>query len=466
MLKQPPQNIEAEQSVIGGVLLDPTAFWRVSDMIQEQDFYRKDHRMLWQAISEKLHSGQEPDAVTLGEWFEAQGLDELVGGMKYVLHLANTTPSAANIRAYAGIVAEKATLRRLLDASTSIAKLAHSPDGRTIEQVGEEARRLLADTMPIDARAVVSAKQAVKVSLARIHDRYAAGHAGVELSGLDTGIPSLNEATGGLQPKKLYILAARPSMGKSMVAGHIAATAGRNNKRVMIFSLEMASDEWTDRFLSADAHVDSSHIAIPHKAPEETWAKITASIQRIEQWPVFVDDSASQRLASIEARTMQMHAASPLSLLIIDHLGLVDIDDSKNVARQIGLVTKALKGLAKRLDIPVLCLCQLNRDGAGKEPHMVDLRESGRIEEDADGIIMLHRPHYYEPDNSPTPPGYTKAFIRKLRGGKTGTLHWNAAMHIMTVFESEPYSPPMIEPPPKQAGFKKRMPGKPYEARN
>ena len=456
MIKQAPQSIEAEQSVLGGIMLDPSAYWQVSDLIQEQDFWRKDHRLIWQAIGDKIKSGQDPDAVTMGEWFESQGIDELVGGQKYILHLANTTPSAANIRAYAAIVAEKATLRRLLDASTAIGKLAHSPEGRTIEQVTEEARRLLSDTMPVDSRAVMSAKQAVKVSLTRIHERYQDGLNGRDLSGLDTGIPSLNAATSGLQPKKLYILAARPSMGKSMVAGHIAAAAGKANKRVLIFSLEMASDEWSDRFLSADAHVDSSHIENPVKAPEETWAKITAAIERIQEWPIFIDDSATQRLASIEARTMQLHAASPLSLLIVDHLGLVDIDDNKNVARQIGLVTKALKGLAKRLNIPVLCLCQLNRDGAGKEPHMVDLRESGRIEEDADGIIMLHRPRYYEDDNSPTPIGYTKAFIRKLRGGKVGTLHWNSAMHIMTVFESEPYFPPVKEPPVKQEGFKRK----------
>jgi replicative DNA helicase len=433
-----PHSLEAEQAVIGGVLLVPTAFWQVADLVREQDFLRRDHQMIWRAIAELQAANEAPDAVSLGDWFEDKGIADLIGGGRYILELANTTPSAANIETYARIVADKATLRRMADAGAQITKLALHADGRPVPDLADEARRLLTDTMPLDARAVVSARDAVRTSIQRIQDRFNAGEV---LSGLDTGIDSLNAATGGLQPQKLYILAARPSMGKSLVAGHIASAAGRTGKRVAIFSIEMAADEWTDRFLAAEARIDSELLARPAQMSNVDWSRLTPATVEVCKWPIFIDDSGTQTLMSVQARAMQMHAAGALSLIVLDHLGLMDVDTEKNVAHQIGLVTKGLKAIAKKLRIPFLLLCQLNRGGAGKEPTMTDLRESGRIEEDADAVIMLHRPAYYEGDNSATPRGYTKALIRKLRGGKLRTLHWSVDLPTMRVEDGEEWIP-------------------------
>lgn len=441
---KPQHSIEAEQSVIGGVLLEPTAYWRIADAIVEADFFRRDHQLIWRAICELTSTGHAPDAVTLGEWFQAQGLAEMIGddrhrGASYVLMLANTTPSAANIGTYAKIVSDKATLRRLNAAGAMIAKISADPDGRTVAQIGDESRRLLSDTMPIDVRAITTARDAVKISFDRIQERFEAKS---EMTGLSTGIPSLDQATGGLQPGRLYILAARPSIGKSLVAGHVALSSLGDKNRIAIFSLEMPADEWTDRWIASTARVDAELLTTPRKIDDEVWTRITTGITAIRDMPILIDASGTQTLLSIEARAMQMHAASPLSLIIVDHLGLIDIDESKNPARQIGLVTKGFKALAKRLQIPVLLLCQLNRDGDGKPPALRDLRESGRIEEDADGVIMLHRPGFYQPENGTIPKGYCEAHIRKLRGGKLRTLHWHMDLARMRVEDSSEYVPP------------------------
>ena len=406
-----------EQSVIGACLLEPAAFWRVCDRITDADFREPRNAILWRAIEENMRAGRAADAVTLGDWLESNGIAETVGGTRYVWELANTTHSAANVEAYAGIVARDAALRRLERAGSAIA-LAAKAQGATPDEVADEARRLLSGAMPLDARAVTTAKIAVVESFKALQDRYERRE---QIAGLATGIPVLDDATNGLQGGRLYVLAARPSMGKSLVAGWIAAECGRQGRRCAIFSVEMTAQEWTDRWVASEGRIPSEHIVSPKKLDDGEWTRITSAMTTIQQWPVMIDDSPSQSVTTITARSTQMHAAAPLSLIVVDHLGLLDLTARKGETRAsaLGDATKAHKALAKRLNLPVLLLCQLNREADGREPTMADLRDSGRIEEDADGVFLLHRPGYYDHSKG---EGYTKLIVGKLRGGKRDTL--------------------------------------------
>ena len=406
-----------EQSVIGACLLEPGAFWRVCDRLSYEDFRDARHSVLWRAIEENLRAGRPADAVTLADWLEQAGVSEKAGGVRYVYELANSTPSAAGVEAYADIVARDAALRRLEAAGHAIA-IAAKQGGVTPAVVVDEARRLLDGAMPMDARAVTTAKIAVVESFKALQARYELKD---EIAGLTTGIPVLDDATNGLQGGRLYVLAARPSMGKSLVAGWIAAECGRQGRRCAIFSVEMTAQEWTDRWVASEGRIPSEHIVSPKKLDDGEWTRITSAMTTIQQWPVMIDDSPSQSVTTITARSTQMHAAAPLSLIVVDHLGLLDLTARKGETRAsaLGDATKAHKALAKRLNLPVLLLCQLNREADGREPTMADLRDSGRIEEDADGVFLLHRPGYYDHSKG---EGYTKLIVGKLRGGKRDTL--------------------------------------------
>lgn len=438
-----------EQSVIGACLLEAAAYWRVSDRLTADDFEDPRHAVLWRAIGEQLQAGNAADAVTLGDWLDHHGLAAQAGGTRYVLELANTTPSASAVESYAGLVAERAALRRLVSAGHGIALAAKRADA-VAAHVADEARRLLVDALPVDARAVVSAKTAVRESFDSLRARYESTDAH---SGLLTGIGVLDDATDGLQPERLYVLAARPSMGKSMVAGYIAGTAGMAGKRVAIFSAEMAAREWSDRWVSMVGKVSQSKITKPKTLEDGDWTRVTNAMAEIQTWPVMLDASPSHSVASILARTMQMQAAKPLDLIVMDHLGLIDLAIRKGDTRAnaLGEATKTFKALAKRLKVPVLLLCQLNREGDGHEPSLKDLRDSGRIEEDADGVFMLHRPGYYDASRD---PGYTRLIVPKLRAGKRETLEIYCDMDRMTVNACTHEQSAAAQPAPRpQRGF-------------
>lgn len=443
------RTLEAEASVIGACLLESAAYWRVSDRLTADDFADARHAVLWRAIGEQLQAGNAADAVTLGDWLDSNGLAAKAGGVRYVLELANTTPSAAAADSYAGIVAERAALRRIVAAGHAIA-IAGKRSDAVAAHVADEARRMLVDALPIDARAVVSAKSAVRESFDSLRQRYEADEG---YSGLVTGIAVLDDATDGLQPERLYILAARPSMGKSLVAGYIAGTAGQAGKRCAIFSAEMAAREWADRWVSMVGKVSQSRIARPKLMEDGDWSRVTTAMAEIQQWPVMLDASPSHSVATITARAMQMHAAAPLELIVIDHLGLLDLPMRKGDTRAnaLGEATKAFKALSKRMKVPVLLLCQLNRDGDGHEPSLKDLRDSGRIEEDADGVFMLHRLGYYDPSRD---QGYTKLIVAKLRAGKRDTLEIYCDLERMTVNACTHEQSAAAQPAPRpQRGF-------------
>jgi replicative DNA helicase len=447
---KPKFSIEAEQATIGGVLLVPEAFFRVADIVGEQDFYRRDHQMIWRAIKELQDRGHPPDAVTLGEWFEHQGIADLVGGSKYILELANTTPSAANIRAYAEIVQRHGVIRRLEDGAVEIQRLANDHGDLTPQECVAQAQKLLLDAIPRDARAVVTAKAAVKKSLKRIMERYQAALDGITIFGLSTGLPDLDEMIGGLEKGLLHVLAGPPSAGKSMLAGWIVRWNARLKKRIALFTIEMPAEGWTDRLIATQAHVNLKHIKRPINLAEEEWPKITAAIEAIQEWKILLDESSQQTLETIVARATQMHMEEPLDLIVIDHLGLMTLPKGdENQPYRIGLITKGLKKLAKDLQVPILLLSQLTKKGLVGKPSSGDLRDSGCILEDADVVMLAWRPAACEGVDSTIPKGYTEIIIVKGRDAGDGEVYYEAQLSTMSVY---PCARIVIKPKEERGG--------------
>ncbi|HEX7342234.1 MAG TPA: replicative DNA helicase [Rhodanobacteraceae bacterium] len=422
-LRLPPHSIDAEQAVLGGLMLAPEAFDRVADRLNEADFYRKDHRVIWRAISELAGKGMPCDAVTLGDWFDANNLAEMIGGSSYVVELANATPSAANITAYADIVREKSVLRQLIDAGTAITEDGYQPGGRKVTEVLEAAEQRVFHIAEAGARGrkdSVSMRDAVKEAFRILHQRYE--NRG-QLTGLPTGFTDLDEMTAGLQPSDLVIVAARPSMGKTAFSVNIAEHAAiRSKKAVAIFSMEMSSSQLAFRLISSIGRIHQQHLRTGDLA-EEDWPRVTSAITMLSEARIFIDDTPSLSPVELRSRARRLHREhNGLGLIVIDYLQLMQVPGSKeNRATEISEISRGLKALAKELDVPVIALSQLNRSleqRQDKRPMMSDLRESGAIEQDADVIMFIYRDEYYNPESNDK--GLAEIIIGKQRNGPTG----------------------------------------------
>jgi replicative DNA helicase len=437
-LRVPPHSIEAEQSVLGGLMLAAEAFDRVADRLNEADFYRRDHRLIWRAIGELSDKGMPCDAVTLGEWFEANNLAELIGGSSYLIELANTTPSAANIVAYADIVREKSVLRQLIDAGTEITEDGYRPDGRSTQEVLENAEQRVFKIAEVGARGrkdSVSMRDAVKEAFRILHQRYE--NRG-QLTGLATGFADLDEMTAGLQPSDLVIIAARPSMGKTALAVNIAEHAAiRGKKAVAIFSMEMSSSQLAFRLISSIGRIHQQHLRTGDLA-EEDWPRVTSAITMLSEAKIFIDDTPALSPVELRSRARRLQREhGGLGLIVIDYLQLMAVPGSKeNRATEISEISRGLKALAKELDVPVIALSQLNRSleqRTDKRPVMADLRESGAIEQDADVIMFIYRDEYYNPESPDK--GLAEIIIGKQRNGPTGVAKLTFLGHY-TKFEN------------------------------
>ncbi|HEX7339862.1 MAG TPA: replicative DNA helicase [Rhodanobacteraceae bacterium] len=440
-LRLPPHSIEAEQAVLGGLMLAPEAFDRVADRLSEADFYRKDHRIIWRAINELAGRGMPCDAVTLGDWFEANNLAEMIGGSTYVIELANATPSAANITAYADIVHEKSVLRQLIDAGTEITEDGYQPAGRKVQEVLEAAEQRVFKIAEAGARGrkdSVSMRDAVKEAFRLLSYRYE--HRG-ELTGLPTGFTDLDEMTAGLQPSDLVIVAARPSMGKTAFSVNIAEHAAiRSKKAVAIFSMEMSSSQLAFRLISSIGRIHQQHLRSGDLA-EEDWPRVTSAITMLSEAKIFIDDTPALSPVELRSRARRLHRDhGGLGLIVIDYLQLMQVPGSKeNRATEISEISRGLKALAKELDVPVIALSQLNRSleqRTDKRPMMSDLRESGAIEQDADVIMFIYRDEYYNQESPDK--GLAEIIIGKQRNGPTGTCKL-AFLGQFTKFEN--YAP-------------------------
>jgi replicative DNA helicase len=424
-LRVPPHSIDAEQAVLGGLMLDERAWERIADKLAEDDFYRKDHRLIFRAIGELSNKNQPCDAVTLGEWFESNSLTELVGGTSYIIQLANSTPSAANIAAYAEIVREKSILRQLIDAGTEIVGDGFQPEGRSSQEILETAEQKvfhIAETGARGKKGFVPMRAAVKEAFQILHQRYESKGS---VTGLATGFTDLDEITAGLQPSDLIIVAARPSMGKTALAVNMAEHAAlKSKKAVAIFSMEMSASQLAFRLISSLGRINQQHLRTGD-LQEEEWPRVTSAITLLSDAKIFIDDTPALSPAELRARARRLKREHDVGLIVIDYLQLMQVPGNKeNRATEISEISRSLKAMAKEMNIPVIALSQLNRSleqRTDKRPVMSDLRESGAIEQDADVILFIYREEVY--DKESPKKGSAEIIIGKQRNGPIGVVN-------------------------------------------
>ena len=424
-LRVPPHSIDAEQAVLGGLMLVPESLDKVADRLDENDFYRHDHRLIWRAISELANRGRPSDAVTLGEWFEDNDLVQMIGDASYLVDLVNATPSAANITAYADIVREKSVLRRLIQAGTDITEDAYCPDGREVQEILEIAEQRvfhIAESGSRGKRDLLSMSDAVKDAYRLLQERYQKRG---QLIGVSTGFIDLDNLTSGLQPSDLIIVAARPSMGKTAFAVNIAeAVALRASMGVAIFSMEMSASQLAFRLISSVGRIPHQHLRSGELA-EEDWPRVTNATKLLSPAQIYIDDTPSLSPIELRSRARRLYRENAgLGLIVIDYLQLMQVPGSKeNRATEISEISRSLKGLAKELNVPIVALSQLNRSlesRTDKRPMMSDLRESGAIEQDADVIMFIYRDEYYNRESPDQ--GLAEIIIGKQRNGPTDTV--------------------------------------------
>jgi replicative DNA helicase len=431
-LRIPPQSVEAEQAVLGGLMLAPQAWELVSDMLDEGDFYRRDHQVIWRAIK-SLESKRQPfDAVTVGEFFESHNLADLVQGGAYLIELASTTPSAANIRAYAAIVADKSRLRRLIEAGTEIVNDGFMPEGRNSDEIIADAQQAIARLTQVRAGDLKSVDDGLSEMVESMQRRMGEG----ALLGTSFGLPGMDDMTGGKQPGDLIIIAGRPSMGKTTLALQGAMAAGRP----LIFSLETKAGKLLSRMTSHVGQLPMRWITHPNDAPDFAFGKITEAARMVrERLTAAIYDGRRLTIDQLRSIAIREHRANPVREIVVDHLGYMKLPGKGRTDSEMGEVTKGLKELAGELNVPVVMLMQLNRgveSRQDKRPMLSDLRECGAAEEDADVVAMIYRDGYYNPSGALRE--YAEIFLRKNRDGEPGEIWTKPCLPEMRFDECEP----------------------------
>ncbi len=421
-LKVPPNSIEAEQALIGGLMLNAQAWDRVADVVVSEDFYRKDHRLIFETIARLVEDGSPCDVVTVSEHLDNRGELEGAGGLEYLAMLANETAGAANARAYAKILRERSMLRALINAGNEISGSAFATDGRTASQVLDDAERLVFEIAEKGSRGRKGFK-ALKDILPDAVDRIDELHqSDGSITGISSGFHEFDKLTAGLQGGDLVIVAGRPSMGKTTFAVNIAENAAIGSRQgTAIFSMEMPAQQLAFRMISSLGRVDMAHLRTGD-FPDEDWSRINTADQLMSDAPSYIDDTPGLSPTEIRARSRRLQREHGLDLIVVDYLQLMQVEGTKeNRATEISEISRGLKALAKELDVPVIALSQLNRSveqRQDKRPVMSDLRESGAIEQDADVIIFIYREEVYNQD---TPrKGVADISIAKQRNGPIG----------------------------------------------
>ena len=429
-LKLPPHSVEAEQSVLGGLLLENNAWERVADLVGENEFYRADHRLIWRQITRLVEENKPADVVTVAEALESLDVLDEVGGLAYLAALAQNTPSAANIRRYAEIVRERAVLRKLAEVGTGIAESAFSPAGRSANQILDEAEAKVFEIKEAGAKSnqgFQSMQPLLMEVVTRIDELYNRDNPS-EVTGVPTGFADLDTKTSGLQPGDLIIVAGRPSMGKTAFSLNIAENVAlETNMSVAVFSMEMGANQLVMRMLGSVGRLDQ-HKLRTGRISEDDWPRLTHALGRLNETPMFIDESPGLTAMEVRARARrlarQCREDRPLGLIVIDYLQLMSGTGSgENRATEISDISRSLKNLAKELHVPVIALSQLNRSleqRPNKRPVMSDLRESGAIEQDADVILFIYRDEVYNPDSQDK--GTSEIIIGKQRNGPIGTV--------------------------------------------
>ncbi|HEX7965843.1 MAG TPA: replicative DNA helicase [Gammaproteobacteria bacterium] len=423
-MRTPPHSLEAEQAVLGGLMLDNTAWERVADRVTEEDFYRQDHRLVFRAMAELADADQPFDAVTLSEWLQARGKLEQAGGLAYLATLARDTPTAANVRAYADIVRERSVLRQLIRVGGELAESAFRPEGRSVAELVDQAER---SVFEIAERGDRMGKSYVRISelMSKAVDRLdTLVHADSHVTGVATGLSKFDEMTAGLQPGDLVIVAGRPSMGKTSFAMNIAEYAAiSGGLPAAIFSMEMSGEQLAMRMISSLGRIDQLKVRTG-KLDDTDWKRVSSAISIMSKAPMFIDDTGALTPTELRARARRLKRDHNLGLIVVDYLQLMQVPGTReNRATEISEICRGLKSLAKELRIPVIALSQLNRSleqRPDKRPIMSDLRESGSIEQDADVIVFIYRDEVYDKDSPDK--GTAEIIIGKQRNGPIGMV--------------------------------------------
>ncbi len=423
-VKVPPHSIEAEQAVLGGLMLDNAAWDQIADRVAEADFYRHEHRLVFRAITALGERNDPFDAVTVSEWLERNDALDAAGGLSYLASLATDTPSASNIRAYADIVRERAMLRQLITIGGEIAQSAFVSEGRTASDLVEDAERRVYEIAERGTRArrvFEPLKDLLSRAVERIDELF---HSDSHITGVPTGFNHFDDMTGGLQAGDLIIVAGRPSMGKTALCTNIAEHAAiKARVPTAIFSMEMPSEQLALRLISNLGRVNQSKIRTGRFADED-WPRISSAVSILSEAPIFIDDSPGLTPTELRARARRLKREHGLGLIIVDYLQLMQVPGTKeNRATEISEISRGLKALAKELRVPVIALSQLNRSVEqrnDKRPVMSDLRESGAIEQDADVIVFIFREEVYDKDTRRK--GIADIIIGKQRNGPIGEI--------------------------------------------
>lgn len=419
--KVPPHNVDAEQSVLGALLLDNSAISKVVRYLSPEDFYLESHRVIFNVVLELEESGQAADLVTITDKLRRQGELEKVGGATYVATLTNISPTSANVEYYARIVEEKALLRNLINLATRIAGMGYE-GSEDAERLMEEAEKMLLEIGSRRTSVVFSEIKDVLMDTFK-HIEYLCEHKG-KITGAPTGFKDLDKLCQGFQPGDLVIVAGRPSMGKTSFGLCIAhQSTVQTQQPVAIFSLEMSKEQLVQRMLCAEAMVDQHKIRTGF-INDDDWGKLSQKARDMAKLPIYIDDSGVLTVRQIRAKARRMHAEKGLGLIIIDYLQLMQGSRKiENRQQEIAEISRSLKGLAKELNTPIIALAQLSRSveqRQDKKPLMSDLRESGSIEQDADVVMFIYRDEYYNPDTEKI--GIAEIIVSKQRNGPTGIV--------------------------------------------
>jgi len=421
--KLPPQNLEAEQSVLGAILIDNNALTAALEILTSEYFYRDAHRRLYDSMIELFDKSEPIDIITLTDQLKRKGELELIGGVSYLTSLVSMIPTAANVRYHAKIVKEKALVRGLLNAATDIARNVYESDFEAEELIDYAEKKIfdLSDKR-INAN-FATLKDVIKDSFKMIEQLHSRKET---VTGVPTGFKELDELTTGFQRSDLIIIGGRPSMGKTAFSLNIAQHVGVSLKEpVAVFSLEMSKEQLAFRMLCSEAMVDSNQIRKGF-IKKDDWHSLTSAASKLAESPIFIDDSSAVNILEMRAKARRIYAQHGLSLIVVDYLQLMrGRGNTERREQEISEISRSLKALAKELKVPVIALSQLNRGvetrTGNKKPTLADLRESGAIEQDADVIIFLYRDEVYN-KNSPENKGKAEIIVAKQRNGPTGDI--------------------------------------------
>ncbi|MEK7621705.1 MAG: replicative DNA helicase [Patescibacteria group bacterium] len=418
-LRVPPQDLSAEQALLGSIMVKPAGLNEVVTMIKPNDFYAEKHHRIYQAMLKLFDKSEPIDLVSMTSALKNAKQLESIGGAAYLAEMVNTVPSASNLGFYAALVRKKAQLRNLIESAEHISQLGYD-ESQDIDNVFESAEKAILGLINFSKKSFITLKD----SLAEAWERFERLHkTGDTLRGIPTGFKQLDDKLAGLQKSDLIILAARPSMGKTSLALDIARHVAKQQMPVCVFSLEMSSQQLVDRLIAAESHVDSWKLRTGRLSADDEFSRIRDALDSLSKAPLFIDDDAGNNITKMKSVARRLKAEHNLGLVVVDYLQLmVPRRDSDSLVQQVTEISRSLKGLARELDIPVLALSQLNRavEQRGGRPRLSDLRDSGSIEQDADVVMFIHRPDKY--DEASDKKNIAEIMIEKHRNGPTGSI--------------------------------------------